>query len=253
MKNANNMHCLFLLLHLGLLPVGLAAQLILRVTGLPGSTPAGAELYVAGTLNDWQPGLAQYRLQQDGQNNYFIALPIQPGMVQFKFTRGGWETVEIKADKSDLPNRSIDYRGGLQVDSITIEGWKDIDGQIIDKHLLDGSWVTYKYERSGEVHLEFFDGKVMWKWLDNSNPQEAARDAKLTDQEKSGGIAYRSQKIGEQLYVVNWYDKPSGTYVTLTLNFKERQMCGSAILDAKEENTATIFDSGVIEAYELKQ
>ena len=36
-----------------------------------------------------------------------------------------------------------------------------------DKHLLDGTWVKYKYETAGEAHLEFFDGKVMWKWLNN--------------------------------------------------------------------------------------
>ena len=118
-----------------------------------------------------------------------------------------------------------------------------------DRHPLDGCWVKYKYETSGEVRLEFFDGKVIWKWLNNSNPEESARDEKLTEKEKSDAINYRSQIIGDQIYVVNWYHQPSGSYVTIILNYKERQMCGSAILGAKEENTTTIFDKGIIEDY----
>jgi len=116
-----------------------------------------------------------------------------------------------------------------------------------DKHLLDDSWVKYKYETTGEVRLEFFDGKVMWKWLNNSNPG----DEKLTDKEKIDAISYRSNQIGDQIYVVNWYHQPSGSYVTIILNFKEKQVCGSAILGAKEEKTYTIFDKGVIEDYKL--
>ena len=115
----------------------------------------------------------------------------------------------------------------------------------------DKSWVQYKYETAGEVRLELFDCKVMWKWLNISNPEEAARDAKLTDEEKTNAIAYRSEKIGNQVYVINWYHEPSGTHISISFNFAEKQMCGSGILESKSESRSTIFDKGIIENYYL--
>jgi hypothetical protein len=121
-----------------------------------------------------------------------------------------------------------------------------------DKHLLDDSWVRYTYETHGEVRLEFFDGKVMWKWLD-PNSEEATRDAKLSDNEKVDAIAYRSENVGDHIYVINWFHEPSGTYVTLTFNFKEKMMCGSAILGPKTENLSILFDKGIIKEYHLAE
>jgi hypothetical protein len=98
--------------------------------------------------------------------------------------------------------------------------------------------------------LEFFDGKVMWKWLDPNN-EEASRDAKISDGEKLNALEYRSDIIAEQIYLINRFHEPLGSYVTITFNFKEKEMCGSAILGPKTKDRSILFDKGIIEDYHL--
>lgn len=125
-----------------------------------------------------------------------------------------------------------------------------LPGNSQDKHSLDGTWVQYKYDTHGEVRLQFFDGKVMWKWLDENNP-EAARDARLSDQEKVDALPYRWAKAGDKIYVINWMHEPTGSYVTIVFNFKDSVVCGSAILSPRSKDQSTLFDKGIIKKYSL--
>ena len=55
-------------------------------------------IYVAGTFNDWTVAQDEYRLQSsDLPNQYHIELelPETPTRVEYKYTRGGWEAVEL--------------------------------------------------------------------------------------------------------------------------------------------------------------
>jgi hypothetical protein len=125
-----------------------------------------------------------------------------------------------------------------------------IPGQSQDKHTLDGTWVRYKYDTHGEVRLQFFDGKVMWKWLDENNP-EAARDAQLSDKEKLDALPYRWAKAGDHIYVINWMHEPTSSYVTIVFNFKDSLVCGSAILSPRSKDQGVLFDKGIIREYVL--
>jgi metallo-beta-lactamase class B len=83
-------------------PGGLAIRL-----AVPDGTPEGAGVYVAGTFNDWNPGADGWRLVREGAL-YSITLPDSVrGPIEFKFTLGSWDRVELTASGGDVPNRTF--------------------------------------------------------------------------------------------------------------------------------------------------
>jgi predicted alpha/beta superfamily hydrolase len=120
-----------LLLALWLLLLGsisaLQAQLTLKVTAIPVNTPAGATIYVAGNFNNWNAADATKTLTKNG-TEYTIVLNPTPGTVEFKFTRGGWPSVEGNANGTYLPNRTFNYTGAPQTVNLTILSWEDLGG-----------------------------------------------------------------------------------------------------------------------------
>jgi hypothetical protein len=51
--------------------------------------------YITGNFNSWNPKDDRYRLTQLDPNKYFIEIDDQilPDVIEFKFTKGGWETL----------------------------------------------------------------------------------------------------------------------------------------------------------------
>lgn len=118
--------------HLLLLPFFVAstlllnAQLTLRVNSIPVNTPTGANVYVAGTFNTWNPGDASAILMSTGSGQYSITLYPPIGTVEFKFTRGNWTTVEGNASGGQLPNRTTIYNGQPKTVDLNIITWEDL-------------------------------------------------------------------------------------------------------------------------------
>ncbi len=55
-------------------------------------------IYVAGTFNDWTAAHTGYRLQPAEEDDLYkieLDLPQEPERVEYKYTRGGWEAVEL--------------------------------------------------------------------------------------------------------------------------------------------------------------
>ncbi|MBS1535802.1 MAG: alpha/beta hydrolase [Bacteroidetes bacterium] len=102
------------------------AQVTLKVTSIPANTPANSTIYLAGSVNNWNPADSNYTLQPDGLGNWQIVLPQSTGTVEYKFTRGSWATVEGNATGSYLPNRSFTYNGSAQTINLTIQSWEDL-------------------------------------------------------------------------------------------------------------------------------
>ncbi len=53
-------------------------------------------LYITGNFNKWNPKDPNYKLEKDN-DNYFIEISdeILPEKIEYKFTKGGWENVEL--------------------------------------------------------------------------------------------------------------------------------------------------------------
>jgi predicted alpha/beta superfamily hydrolase len=113
---------------LGALLLGAAradAQLTIRVSGVPAGTPD--TVYVAGTFNGWDPADSVARLVRRDDGAYAVTLPAQVrGAVEFKFTRGGWETVELDSAGEGVPNRTfIVPATGAATYTGTVARWQD--------------------------------------------------------------------------------------------------------------------------------
>jgi predicted alpha/beta superfamily hydrolase len=92
---------------LTLMAVPAAAQLTVRLDSAPAGTPADGPIYVAGSFNAWNPGDPAYRLHAEA-GGYEIILPESVrGPIEFKFTRGTWQTVETDAAGAQVGNRSF--------------------------------------------------------------------------------------------------------------------------------------------------
>ncbi len=111
-----------------ILSPGILAQLTIRITSVPASTPPGSAIFAAGTFNGWNPGDPDYVLTPEENDHYSITFSPAPGTIQFKFTRGSWETVEGTSTGGFLPNRVYTYPGGADTLDLTIAGWEDLDG-----------------------------------------------------------------------------------------------------------------------------
>jgi len=66
-------------------------------------------MYLAGAHNSWDPGDEQYRLEPRSDKRWQIAIEGGEFGVnsEFKFTLGGWATVETDAEGQDIPNRTL--------------------------------------------------------------------------------------------------------------------------------------------------
>lgn len=102
------------------------AQLHIIVKSIPENTPEGDPIYLAGTVNGWNPGNEQYKLTKDSVGSYRITLNPSPGTIRFKFTRGSWQKVEGNATGGFIPDRVVSYNGQPKTEELTILGWEDL-------------------------------------------------------------------------------------------------------------------------------
>ncbi len=107
-----------------LLHVLVFAQLTLKVTSLPSNTPSDADIYVAGSFTDWAPDNPDFILTKLEDGSRQITVNPSPGLLKFKFTRGGWTSVEGNAEGGFLPDRQLQYDGTEQTLELTILSWE---------------------------------------------------------------------------------------------------------------------------------
>lgn len=126
MKN----HKLLIIIFLCIIGLRITAQVTFVVQALPANTPALDKLYIAGDFTGWNPGLSQYMLQKNGDGKWSITLAAQTAgtVIQFKFTRGTWATVEKDAAGNEMANRTFTFGSSSSSVNITISNWADING-----------------------------------------------------------------------------------------------------------------------------
>lgn len=90
-------------------PESLDQGFILVVRDASGLGAADSPIYLASNHTGWNPGLAAMRLTPRSDMRWQIVLsrPVDPVPMEFKFTRGSWDLVEVADDLSDIPNRTL--------------------------------------------------------------------------------------------------------------------------------------------------
>ena len=132
------------------------AQLTITVTSVPIATPLNSDIYISGNFNSWNPGLPGYILTDHHDGTYSITISPTPGTLEFKFTRGSWETVEGTAAGGYSPNRTYTYNGGVQNTEVSIAGWQDISGThtaAVNVQVLDEDYFIPQLNRTRRIWL----------------------------------------------------------------------------------------------------
>jgi hypothetical protein len=114
---------------LGLLFVGpvQAERVTLVVTGLPEGTPKDAVLSIGANVNGWNPAAPGFTFDRQGARAARLVIDVPAGtLLEYKVTRGSWETVEKAADGSDRANRTLDVVCEATVE-IVVARWADAD------------------------------------------------------------------------------------------------------------------------------
>lgn len=119
------------------------------IVTVPDDTPKEDIVYITGNkdfLKNWDPKGVPFK--RINENTYFLELEIlvkNLNFFEYKFTRGSWDTIEVKSDFSSMPNRLtviLPQEKSKEV-NINIEKWAD-QGKIEKKSTLNGNIVIYK-------------------------------------------------------------------------------------------------------------
>lgn len=99
----------------------------IQLTSTPQLTPLFDDIYIAGNFNDWDSGSENYKLEESN-GMYSISIVAEEGAsLEFKFTRGSWDSVEGNSSGTYVENRTATYHSGESL-SVEIAGWEDIPG-----------------------------------------------------------------------------------------------------------------------------
>jgi len=113
------------------------------VTRLPAATPPGAELYVASNLLGWRPDPSHGRLQRAGDGTWAVTLTVPAGArVEYKLTRGSWETVEKGPRGEEVHNRAVQVGEADVAVRLTVAAWADQITAPPPHHTLTGNVVV---------------------------------------------------------------------------------------------------------------
>jgi len=106
-----------------------SAQVTFILDSIPENMPPDTPLFIAGSLNGWNPGDSTMMLWPNDDTLFEITLSAQPEgtIIEFKFTRGSWETVEKGPEGEEIDNRSFAYGNGDTVHTV-VYNWRNDGG-----------------------------------------------------------------------------------------------------------------------------
>ncbi|MCG2793601.1 MAG: carbohydrate esterase [Weeksellaceae bacterium] len=81
-------------------------------------------IFITGNFNKWNPKDPKFELEKLDVQNYYINIHDDDlrDEVEFKFTKGGWENVEIDRHDSITPNRKV--KKGTKKVQVIVEKWR---------------------------------------------------------------------------------------------------------------------------------
>lgn len=102
-------------------------------------------VFITGNFNNWNPRDYDYKLHQSDSLHYFIEIEDEklPDEIEYKFTKGGWENVELDKYGNITPNRKA--KKSLQKTSDTVEKWRLNWGPFKDEFFPTAEVISEKF------------------------------------------------------------------------------------------------------------
>ena len=109
------------------MPVMQLNKFTVIIDRIPENTPENSSIYMATNFNDWQPGVEEYRFEQDSSGRYVLDLTTNERGISFKITRGDWPSEA--ADKRGRKWSNYDYWFPTGNDTVFLEidNWADLE------------------------------------------------------------------------------------------------------------------------------
>lgn len=81
-------------------------------------------IYITGNFNDWKPKDPNFEMSRTDANNFYLDIDnsLLPEQIEYKYTKGGWENVELDRHGNITPNRKITAKTKQTKD--TVERWR---------------------------------------------------------------------------------------------------------------------------------
>jgi len=92
---------------------------------VPTNTPLDADIYIAGNFNGWNPADPNFKLSPYESGLYALKVTIDTNDIEFKFTLGSWEKVEVLANHKDRNNRLEKLETNYVVGTYKVQAWAD--------------------------------------------------------------------------------------------------------------------------------
>ena len=105
-----------------------------------------------------------------------------------------------------------------------------------EEHLLDGTSFTFQYQNAGAIDISFAGDVLTYKWIAGRNANDPAST-----------YPYKSRKIDDDVYLVNWHEPDTHNFVTMVYNFKSNMCAVSVISRYASETPFMGFQAGIIE------
>ncbi|NIJ45634.1 hypothetical protein FHR24_002102 [Wenyingzhuangia heitensis] len=113
------------------------------------------------------------------------------------------------------------------------------------EHFIDGYSLNYQYQNGTAIHMEFKDGKASYEWINRPRKGHGNKD-----------IPYRSSKLGNNIYLVNWHETEIKDYLTIVFDFNKMTIHSSIIVGYENKpnrKLRTVFKSGIIDHLTLSK
>lgn len=138
-RNAIRRKALLFVCGFFLLSAAYAKEFTILVTSAP-NVASGESIFMAANINDWDPINGKYQLAKI-KNQYYLNVSTKEEYLQFKFTRGSWETVEGDELGHRIDNRLLSIKEIKDTVHFNILGWEDIKPNVaIHLRIIDQSF-----------------------------------------------------------------------------------------------------------------
>lgn len=105
----------------------LCSQVTFKIVDLPTDTPRDAKIFMASSLNNWNPGDEHFQFEKDETGTYFLFLKDVKIDFEYKLTQGSWEKAEGDINGNGLQNRKFSYSISKNSDKLSILSWQKVE------------------------------------------------------------------------------------------------------------------------------
>ncbi len=93
-----------------------------KINKLPENHNFEEDIFISGDFEGWSGGRDQFKLNKKDEV-YSISIPKYREIINFKFTKGNWESVECQPDGNPIENRTYSFDGKDETIELEIVNW----------------------------------------------------------------------------------------------------------------------------------